>query len=152
MLFDTSVTIVVISPSMTQGKWIDWEIKYSLREYSRNGETSHSNGLGVEFFDNDHLCPIVVNNRCNQLPKKHFCEKCQLIDWLEGPYIALAGEGMFLANPSRYIENAYNKSQRLWNYDPCMTRQRFNAPISHKGRRQADKSLNRFERSSVDFK
>ena len=39
MLFGTSVTIVVVSPGMIGSKWIDWEIEYSLREYTRDGVT-----------------------------------------------------------------------------------------------------------------
>ena len=45
MIFDTTVTIVIISPHMTESEWIDWEIEYSLREYSRNGRKSKSNGI-----------------------------------------------------------------------------------------------------------
>ena len=45
MIFGTTVTIVILSPNMTKSKWIDWEIEYSLREYSRNGKTSKSNGI-----------------------------------------------------------------------------------------------------------
>ena len=29
MLFDTTVTVVIISPNMKKSKWIDWEIEYS---------------------------------------------------------------------------------------------------------------------------
>ena len=35
MLYDTSVTIVVISPRIKESKWIDWEIEYSLKEVTR---------------------------------------------------------------------------------------------------------------------
>mgnify|MGYP004513180377 FL=1 len=28
MMYDTSVTIVIISPHMKESKWIDWEIEY----------------------------------------------------------------------------------------------------------------------------
>ena len=45
MIFGTTVTIVIISPHMTESEWIDWEIEYSLREYSRNGKKSKSNGI-----------------------------------------------------------------------------------------------------------
>lgn len=52
MLFDTTVTIVIVSPEMLQSNWIDWEIEYSLREYERNGTTSHTNGVvGVVMND-----------------------------------------------------------------------------------------------------
>lgn len=146
MLFDTSVTIVVVSPEMVRSNWIDWEIEYSLREYSRNGKISHTNGLvGVVMkvngsydwikettnhpdghishrFDESYLYPIICENRCNQDPKEYFCEKCRTIDWLDGSYMALIDETDFLKDPSRFIENAFEKSQKLWNYDLCKTR------------------------------
>lgn len=45
MMYNTSVTIVVISPHIKESKWIDWEIEYSLSGYSRQGRTSHRNGV-----------------------------------------------------------------------------------------------------------
>ena len=30
MMYDTSVTIVILSPNMKESKWIDWEIELSL--------------------------------------------------------------------------------------------------------------------------
>ena len=45
MMYDTSVTIVILSPNMKESKWIDWEIEYSLKAISRDGRTSHRNGI-----------------------------------------------------------------------------------------------------------
>jgi len=45
MMYDTSVTIVVVSPNLNASKWIDWEIEYSLKEISRKGRTSKTNGV-----------------------------------------------------------------------------------------------------------
>lgn len=45
MLYNTSVTIVIISPHIIESKWMPWEIQYSLCEYSRNGQTSKTNGI-----------------------------------------------------------------------------------------------------------
>ena len=45
MMYDTSVTIVILSPKMTDSKWIDWEIEYSLKDITRKGRTSHTNGV-----------------------------------------------------------------------------------------------------------
>lgn len=44
-MYDTSVTIVIISPNMKKSKWIDWEIEYSLKSTTRKGRKSHTNGV-----------------------------------------------------------------------------------------------------------
>lgn len=147
MLFDTTVTIVAISPEMLQSKWIDWEIEYSLREYTRNGISSRTNGIvGVVMndwsgetgwiktnhssadgcrsvsYDESKLFRIINNNRFNQTPKEYVCETCGTVDALNGSYIALVDEDEFLSNPSKYIDNAFEKSRNLRNYDLCKTR------------------------------
>ena len=147
MLFDTTVTIVIVSPEMLQSNWIDWEIEYSLREYERNGTTSHTNGVvgvvmndwtgGTGWIKTNHnnadgcssvsyneskLFNIINKNRFNQVPKKYACESCRTVNSLNGSYIALVGQDDFLADPTRYIENAYDKSQKLWNYVLWKTR------------------------------
>ena len=146
MIRDTSVTIVVISPHMKQSQWVDWEIEYSLREYSTSGITSHTNGVvGVvskslgdyswirsthmhiggydsTSYDRSYLYDIINNNMFNQIPKKYICEQCKTVDALNGSYISLVTEDDFLADPDQYIENAYQKSQRLWNYNISKTR------------------------------
>ena len=45
MMYDTSVTIVILSPNMTESKWIDWEIEYCLKNIARKNRTSHTNGV-----------------------------------------------------------------------------------------------------------
>ena len=93
MMYDTSVTIVIISPNMKKSKWIDWEIEYSLKDNTRKGRTSHTNGVvgvimkyndGYSWFKSTHtnddgcssttyeeskVYDIINNNRFNQNPK-----------------------------------------------------------------------------------
>lgn len=137
MIFDTSVTIVIVSPNMIHSKWIDWEIEYSLKEMTRKERTSSTNGVvGVimkhnenydwilssrknedgcvsRFIEDKSLYSIIKNNRFNRVNPEYTCEHCKTQDSLSGSYISLVKEEDFLANPSRYIENAYEKSRDL---------------------------------------
>ncbi|MBK6263688.1 TIR domain-containing protein [Marivirga sp. S37H4] len=142
MIFQTSVTIVIISPNLKNSNWVDWEIQYSLKEYKRQSTTSRTNGIvGVimkyngsydwlisrnqnqdgctpRVIDDSKLYDIVNNNRYNlNTDNKYSCPNCQSFDQLNGSYIALVEEENFLNNPSHYIENAYNKSKESWNYN-----------------------------------
>lgn len=135
MMYDTSVTIVIISPNMKKSKWIDWEIEYCLKNITRKDRTSHTNGVvgvimknngGYDWFKTttkkDDGCTsssykeelvydIINNNRFNQNPKKYSCDICKTVDPLTGSYIAYIEEETFLSNPSKYINNAYDKSE-----------------------------------------
>ena len=146
MIYGTSVTVVIVSPNMKLSKWIDWEIEYSLREYKRGDSTSRSNGIvgvvmkcwgGYDWirsvsnnpdgcrptsYSNTYLYDIIVKNRFNQTPVEYVCEQCRTVDMLDGCYISLVEEDTFLLDPNCYIENAYEKSQRLWNYKLCKSR------------------------------
>ena len=44
-MYDTSVTIVIVSPHIKESKWIDWEIEYCLKNITRKNRTSHTNGI-----------------------------------------------------------------------------------------------------------
>lgn len=135
MMYDTSVTIVIISPNMKKSKWIDWEIEYCLKNITRKDRTSHTNGVvgvimkyngGYDWFKTttkkDDGCTsssykeelvydIINNNRFNQNPKRYSCDICKAVDALTGSYIAYVEEETFLSNPSKYINNAYDKSE-----------------------------------------
>lgn len=135
MMFGTSVTIVILSPHMKESKWIDWEIEYCLREYTRKDRTSHTNGVvgvimkvngsydwlkykvkkpdgcTVMAYHSDKLYSIINNNRYNQDPPVYSCDKCKCVDYLSGSYIAFVEEDKFIENPQKYINNAYDKSE-----------------------------------------
>ena len=104
MMYDTSVTIVIISPHMKESKWIDWEIEYCLKDETRKGRTSHNNGVvgvimkyngGYDWFKTTHrnadgcssttyeeskVYDIINNNRFNQNPKKYSCAVCKTVN------------------------------------------------------------------------
>ena len=147
MMYDTSVTIVIISPNMKNSNWIDWEIEYSLKNITRQGRTSHTNGVvGVimkfnggyswlkttstngdgctsSSYDESKVYSIINNNRFNQNPKKYSCDTCKTVNALTGSYIAYVEEETFLSDPHKYIDNAYDKSENdAAGYDLTKTR------------------------------
>lgn len=146
MMFNTSVLIVIISPNMKQSKWIDWEIQYCLQNNTRKDRTSQTNGIvavikkvngGYNWFKSngqnsdgctsssysEHLVyDIIKNNRYNQIPKEYSCDVCKTVNALNGSYISYVEEETFLANPNKYIENAFEKSENEDGYDLTKTK------------------------------
>ena len=147
MMYDTSVTIVIISPNMKNSNWIDWEIEYSLKNITRKGRTSHTNGVvGVimkfnggyswlkttstngdgctsSSYDESKVYSIINNNRFNQNPKKYSCDICKTVNALTGSYIAYVEEETFVSDTQKYIDNAYDKSENdAAGYDLTKTR------------------------------
>lgn len=140
MIYGTSVTIVVISPNIKDSKWIDWEIEYSLKEIKRGDATSRTNGVvgvimkhngnyewlvtlsekddgcSVRTIDDSVLYKIINKNRYNLKGDAYACEHCKTYDQLNGSYISLINEDLFIENPVKYIENAYEKCQKTENY------------------------------------
>lgn len=45
MIFDSTVTVVIVSPNVNQSRWVDWEIKYSLENHTRRDRSSGRNGI-----------------------------------------------------------------------------------------------------------
>ena len=135
MMYDTSVTILIISPNMNDSNWIPWEISYCLKEISRKDRTSKTNGIvgvvmeqnnscnwfmkrksnkyhdgNVIECDEDKVPEIVRKNRYNSNPAIYHCDKCKYYDGMYGSYISYVEEKDFLKNPNKYIEIAYNKA------------------------------------------
>ena len=146
MMYDTSVTIVVVSPNLKASKWIDWEIEYSLKEISRKGRTSKTNGVvgviqkvnggydwivtrtkkndgcTVRTIEDSKLYEIINKNRYNHNDQAYACDNCKTFSQLDGSYISLIDEADFLLEPEKYIENAYKKSEKAGDFD--LTKQR----------------------------
>jgi len=146
MMYDTSITIVVISPNLKASKWIDWELEYSLKEISRKGRTSKTNGVvgviqkinggyewlvtkstkddgcSVRTIDETKLYKIINENRYNHQDRVYACDECETFSQLDGSYISLIDEVDFLSDPDKYIENAFEKSEIADKFD--LTKQR----------------------------
>lgn len=141
MMYDTSVTIVIISPNMHNSKWIDWEIEYSLKQITRKNRTSQTNGVvgvimkyngGYDWLEihgtnchgsrtldyyKKYLYPIIYKNHYNSNPPIWHCDKCKTYDFMDGSYITYVEEKDFLDDPKRYIKNAFDKSENTGRYD-----------------------------------
>ena len=111
MMYDTSVTIVILYPNMTESNWIDWEIEYCLKEITRKDRTSHTNGVvGVIMkvdgdyswfkeksinchgnstisYKMDKVFNIISENHFNSNPEQWHCAECRTYDRLNGSYI-----------------------------------------------------------------
>lgn len=136
MMYDTSVTIVILSPNMRQSKWIPWEIAYCLKEISRKGRTSHRNGIvaviqkvngGYDWFRKEEtnfhggaaisynmgkVFEIISDNHFNSNPPIWHCDDCKVYDYMNGSYITFVKQDDFLRDPQTYINNAYDKSEK----------------------------------------
>ena len=141
MMYNTSVTIVIISPGIKSSKWIDWEIEYCLKEISRKDRSSQTNGIvaviqkingNYDWFKyteplwdgcnsstyyEDKVYNIISNNRYNQSLPIYQCQKCKSVDSLSGSYISYIEEEEFLKSPQKFIENAYEKSEKSDSYE-----------------------------------
>ena len=141
MMYDTTVTIVILSPNFMDSKWIDWEIEYCLKEISRKGRKSKTNGVvGVVQKDagnydwlvttevradrchtrrinNDKLYTIIHQNRHNLREWSYSCSICKSYDMLKDSYISIVDEEHFLEDPQQYIDNAFDKSENAEDFE-----------------------------------
>ena len=124
-IFDSSVTIVLVSPNMKdigkaeKDQWIPWEIAYSLRNKSRSDNKSKRNAIllvilpdksgSYNYVESDYFNPhsfyfdIIQKNLDNlhtpytAYKLKNFCSKS---------YMLRCNWNKFISNPNGWIEAA----------------------------------------------
>lgn len=141
MIYDTTVMIVIVSPNMKHSEWMEWEIKYALRDQTRNGRTSHANGvicvvqknelyaqLGLDPYswaksyggdwDASKLFNVINQNRNNK-KTWYASDLTNLTDYnnLSSHYVDIVTEDEFLKNINHHITCTFDKSQNLGTYN-----------------------------------
>lgn len=151
MIYDSSITIVLISKGMNDGKrekdqWIPWEVSYSLKEISRKGRASKSNGMVAVVLPDiygkydyciektpccltlkfsDPFCfQIIGKNFFNKIEaEKYICSKCGRVHYrgFDNHYFAYATWADFIKNPKNYLEMAESHREHIDEYNICKT-------------------------------
>lgn len=145
-IYDSSVTIVLISKGMKgvgrqeKDQWIPWEISYSLKEYTRNGRTSLSNGIvavvlpdeygNYEYYiTNNFACNcrslntpflfrILGSNMFNhKYPNTCKCSDGSTIYYGDSSYIQSVKWEDFKNNPNHYLNKAIELRDKKENYN-----------------------------------
>lgn len=122
MIYNTSVTIVIVSPNMKQSDWIEWELSYSLRNVPRGNYTSRPNGIvAVVQRGNNYYFPYLwakdYNGNWNTsmmsptIAKNQGNKKYNAPWQLSSNYITIVTEDEFLRNPNKFIEEAHLKCE-----------------------------------------
>ena len=144
-MYDTSVTIVMISPNMRESyrndrsQWIPWEVAYSLRETTRSDRTSHSNAMlavvlpdrngsysycleetpyGKIIYHTQGFFKIIEDNMVNKKgPDGYKFPRCGQFHYQEGcSYIEAVRWCDFVENPNKYIDAAVERKEHIGDY------------------------------------
>lgn len=109
-IFDSSITIVAISPRMKdttqyeKDQWIPWEIAYSLRESTRNGRTSASGGL----------LAVVLPNEAGEYSYaiKPVCATCGTVSYERSVMFDIMSKHLFNINNPEYTQCGHSGEPR----------------------------------------
>ena len=145
-IYDSSVTIVMISPKMKlsnrgdRSQWIPWEVSFSLKETTRNDRTSHTNAIlaivlpntygrydyyltqeacGSVTHHTDILFKIIRDNKFNIIsPDKRSCPSCHNYHYYGNTsYIEAVKWCDFIMNPDYYINQAVERQNNKYLYN-----------------------------------
>lgn len=146
-LYDSSVTVILVSPNMRdyskseKDQWIPREISYSLKEVSRRGRTSVTNGMiavvlpdrngsydyavtingccksGCRTVHADRMFKILRDNMFNKVsPDTRICSKGDTI-WRGSPsYIPIVKWSDFINDFNRYVEESIDRHDHIADY------------------------------------
>ena len=145
-IYDSSVTIVMISPNMRnnyrsdRSQWIPWEVSFSLKETTRNDRTSHTNAVlaivlpdssgsyeyyfsktacGSTTHHTDRLFKIIRDNKFNiKSPNRQLCPQCLNYHYYGNcSYIEAIKWSDFILMPDYYINQAVERQNNKYLYN-----------------------------------
>ena len=145
-IFDSSVTIIMISPNMRinnrsdRSQWIPWEVSFSLKETTRNDRTSHTNAVlaivlpdssgsyeyyltrtacGATTHHTDKLFKIIRENKFNiKSPNRQLCPQCMGFHYYGNcSYIEATTWSEFVKMPNYYINQAVERQNNKYLYN-----------------------------------
>lgn len=149
-IYDSSITIVLISKGMKEvwakekDQWMPWEISYSLKEYSRSGRTSLTNGIVAVvlpdeygsygyYLNTDVICnctnyntsflfQILRDNMFNiKSPDTYLCSNGSIIYTGNFSYIPSVKWEEFKTRPNFYLDKAIELRDKKEEYNITKT-------------------------------
>ncbi|MDM1551854.1 TIR domain-containing protein [Empedobacter falsenii] len=148
-IYDSSITIVLISKGMKtyeaeKDQWIPWEISYSLKEYTRGGRTSLSNGIiavvlpdqwgSYEYYiTQDSVCncrslntpflfQILKDNMFNiKIPNTEICTNGSTVYYGDSCYVQSVKWEDFKLTPNYYLNKAIELRDKKEDYNITKT-------------------------------
>lgn len=119
-IFDSSVTIVLLSPNMKDSwklekdQWIPWEIAYSLKSKRRSDNRSKRNAIllvvlpdrygNYDYVNSYGFYFDIIKNNLNNLHTPYIADK--LINGCSNSYMLQCNWAQFISNPNTWIDAA----------------------------------------------